>query len=147
MIIYDYVFLVIILIFSIAGFFFGIIKSLSKFFILLIPLFISIFGASKFNYMLITSYDFYNGTGSYVITSIILYVFMYLLAKLFFLLMETIFAYLNLSLLNRVLGLLTGFGIGFVISTTFLISVNYFFKIHTFFYTKIKGFLSFFLTI
>ena len=41
MVIYDYIFVFIVLIFSIGGLYFGVVKSFSKLFCLLIPLFIS----------------------------------------------------------------------------------------------------------
>ena len=59
MLIYDYIFIFIILTLSGLGLLFGVVKSFSKFFTLLIPFFISIFGASKFNNALIVEYSFY----------------------------------------------------------------------------------------
>ncbi|NSW89011.1 hypothetical protein CL651_004595 [bacterium] len=147
MLIYDYIFIFIVLTLSGLGLLFGIVKSFSKFFTLLIPLFISIFSASKFNTELIAEYSFYNGPGSFFITSILLYIILYLFSKLFFFLIESFLIYLNLSLLNRLIGCLSGLVLGAITGIIFLLGVKRFFNIETLFYNKIKGYLSFFFTI
>ena len=147
MIIYDYIFLLIVLIFTFVGFLSGIIKTSSKFFCLLIPFFISYIGTSFLNKELINRFDFYSGTGSSLITSLIIYISFYFLLKLFFLLIEGICSYFNLTVINKISGLIVGFIGGTVIGYFLLTVVNKIFDIQTIIYSKIQSYLSFFLNI
>lgn len=147
MIIYDYIFCFIIFFFSVGGFYFGILKSFSKLFCLLIPLLISYIGASEFNSKLITEYNFYSEQGSLLISSICLYLGIYLLSKLFFFLIELLLTSIKLSILNRVLGLIIGTFLGFALGYLFLFILSKAYNVDTFFFSVIKGYLSFFFTI
>ena len=147
MVVYDYIFVFIVLIFSIGGLYFGVVKSFSKLFCLLIPLLISYIGATEFNSKLVSEFSFYSGTGSFLASSILLYLGIYLLSKLFFFLIEAILSSLRLSLLNRLFGLVTGLFLGFTLGYLFLLITTNAFNLETFLFNKIKGYLSFFLTI
>ena len=147
MLIYDYIFVILVLIFGLAGFYLGIIKSFSKLFCLLIPLFASFVGSNEVNSRLISGYNFYSGPGSYLISSICVYLTLYGISKLFFFLVDMILSYLNLSLINRLIGLITGIALGSVIGFLLLIGVMEILNIETLIYKKIIGYLSFFLTI
>lgn len=144
---FDYIFILIVLIFGVLGLLFGIVKTFSKFFIFLIPIFISFFGASKFYDLLISNFNFYNGHGSYFISSILLYIILFFLSKLFFFLIESLLSYLNLILLNRLLGFFVGLILGSVVGIIFLIVMKEILDIKTFFYNEINRYLSFFFTI
>lgn len=147
MLIYDYIFVILVLIFGLAGFYLGIIKSFSKLFCLLIPLFVSFVGSNEINSRLISDYNFYSGPGSYLISSICIYLTLYGISKLFFFLVDMILSYLNLSLVNRLIGLITGLALGSVIGFLLLLGVMEILNIETLIYKKIIGYLSFFLTI
>lgn len=147
MLIYDYIFVILVLIFGLAGFYLGIIKSFSKLFCLLIPLFVSFVGSNEINSRLISDYNFYSGSGSYLISSICIYLILYGISKLFFFLVDMILSYLNLSLVNRLIGLITGIALGSVIGFLLLLGVMEILNIETLIYKKIIGYLSFFLTI
>ena len=147
MLIYDYIFVILVLIFGLAGFYLGIIKSFSKLFCLLIPLFASFVGSNEINSRLISDYNFYSGTGSYLISSICIYLALYGISKLFFFLVDMILSYLNLSMVNRLIGLIIGIALGSVIGFLLLIGVMEILNIETLIYKKIIGYLSFFLTI
>lgn len=147
MLIYDYIFVILVLIFGLAGFYLGIIKSFSKLFCLLIPLFVSFVGSNEINSRLISDYNFYSGPGSYLISSICIYLTLYGISKLFFFLVDMILSYLNLSLVNRLIGLITGIALGSVIGFLLLLGVMEILNIETLIYKKIIGYLSFFLTI
>ncbi|MBT3475722.1 hypothetical protein HN460_02145 [bacterium] len=147
MLIYDFIFGIVVLIFGLAGFYLGIIKSFSKFFCLLIPLFVSFIGSNEINSKLISDYNFYSGHGSYLISTICVYLALYGISKLFFFLINMVLSYLNLSLLNRVIGLLTGLALGSVIGFLLLLAIREIFNIESLFCKKIIGYLSFFLTI
>lgn len=147
MLIYDYIFVILVLIFGLAGFYLGIIKSFSKLFCLLIPLFASFVGSNEINSRLISDYNFYSGPGSYLISSICIYLTLYGISKLFFFLVDMILSYLNLSLVNRLIGLITGLALGSVIGFLLLLGVMEILNIETLIYKKIIGYLSFFLTI
>ena len=147
MLIYDYIFVILVLIFGLAGFYLGIIKSFSKLFCLLIPLFVSFVGSNEINSRLISDYNFYSGTGSYLISSICIYLALYGISKLFFFLVDMILSYLNLSMVNRLIGLIIGIALGSVIGFLLLIGVMEILNIETLIYKKIIGYLSFFLTI
>ena len=147
MLVYDYIFVFIVLIFSIGGLYFGVVKSFSKLFCLLIPLLISYIGATEFNSKLVSEFSFYSGTGSFLVSSILLYLGIYLLSKLFFFLIKAILSSLRLSLLNRLFGLVTGLFLGFTLGYLFLLITTNAFNLETFLFNKIKGYLSFFLTI
>jgi len=147
MLIYDYIFVILVLIFGLAGFYLGIIKSFSKLFCLLIPLFASFVGSNEINSRLISDYNFYSGPGSYLISSICIYLTLYGISKLFFFLVDMILSYLNLSLVNRLIGLITGIALGSVIGFLLLLGVMEILNIETLIYKKIIGYLSFFLTI
>lgn len=147
MLIYDYIFVILVLIFGLAGFYLGIIKSFSKLFCLLIPLFASFVGSNEINSRLISDYNFYSGPGSYLISSICIYLTLYGISKLFFFLVDMILSYLNLSLINRLIGLITGIALGSVIGFLLLLGVMEILNIETLIYKKIIGYLSFFLTI
>ena len=147
MLIYDYIFVILVLIFGLAGFYLGIIKSFSKLFCLLIPLFVSFVGSNEINSRLISDYNFYSGPGSYLISSICIYLTLYGISKLFFFLVDMILSYLNLSLINRLIGLITGIALGSVIGFLLLLGVMEILNIETLIYKKIIGYLSFFLTI
>ena len=58
-----------------------------------------------------------------------------------------ILSYLNLSLVNRLIGLITGIALGSVIGFLLLLGVMEILNIETLIYKKIIGYLSFFLTI
>jgi uncharacterized membrane protein required for colicin V production len=143
MTIYDYIFTLILLSFSFCGFFFGIVKSFSKLFCLLVPFFVSFIGATQFNEQLVYNYGFYSGTGSHILSSLILYVGLYLIFKSFFFLIETVLSYVNLSLVNRVLGLIAGLLLGIASGCLFLIVTKKIFDNESFFYDKITGYLFF----
>ena len=147
MLIYDYIFVILVLIFGLAGFYLGIIKSFSKLFCLLIPLFASFVGSNEVNSRLISDYNFYSGPGSYLISSICIYLTLYGISKLFFFLVDMILSYLNLSLVNRLIGLITGLALGSVIGFLLLLGVMEILDLETLIYKKIIGYLSFFLTI
>ncbi|MDC0897118.1 hypothetical protein OAS31_00110 [Desulfobacterota bacterium] len=147
MLIYDYIFVILVLIFGLAGFYLGIIKSFSKLFCLLIPLFASFVGSNEINSRLISDYNFYSGPGSYLVSSICIYLTLYGISKLFFFLVDMILSYLNLSLINRLIGLITGIALGSVIGFLLLLGVMEILNIETLIYKKIIGYLSFFLTI
>jgi len=147
MLIYDYIFVILVLIFGLAGFYLGIIKSFSKLFCLLIPLFVSFVGSNEINSRLISDYNFYSGPGSYLISSICIYLTLYGISKLFFFLVDMILSYLNLSLVNRLIGLITGLALGSVIGFLLLLGVMEILNIETLICKKIIGYLSFFLTI
>ena len=147
MLIYDYIFVILVLIFGLAGFYLGIIKSFSKLFCLLIPLFASFVGSNEINSRLISDYNFYSGPGSYLISSICIYLTLYGISKLFFFLVDMILSYLNLSLINRLIGLITGIALGSVSGFLLLLGVMEILNIETLIYKKIIGYLSFFLTI
>lgn len=147
MLIYDYIFVILVLIFGLAGFYLGIIKSFSKLFCLLIPLFVSFVGSNEINSRLISDYNFYSGPGSYLISSICIYLTLYGISKLFFFLVDMILSYLNLSLVNRLIGLITGIALGSVSGFLLLLGVMEILNIETLIYKKIIGYLSFFLTI
>ena len=147
MLIYDYIFVILVLIFGLAGFYLGIIKSFSKLFCLLIPLFVSFVGSNEINSRLISDYNFYSGPGSYLISSICIYLTLYGISKLFFFLVDMILSYLNLSLVNRLIGLITGIALGSVIGFLLLLGVMEILDLETLIYKKIIGYLSFFLTI
>ena len=147
MLIYDYIFVILVLIFGLAGFYLGIIKSFSKLFCLLIPLFASFVGSNEVNSRLISDYNFYSGPGSYLVSSICIYLTLYGISKLFFFLVDMILSYLNLSLINRLIGLITGIALGSVIGFLLLLGVMEILNIETLIYKKIIGYLSFFLTI
>ncbi len=147
MLIYDYIFVILVLIFGLAGFYLGIIKSFSKLFCLLIPLFASFVGSNEINSRLISDYNFYSGPGSYLVSSICIYLTLYGISKLFFFLVDMILSYLNLSLVNRLIGLITGIALGSVIGFLLLLGVMEILNIETLIYKKIIGYLSFFLTI
>ena len=147
MLIYDYIFVILVLIFGLAGFYLGIIKSFSKLFCLLIPLFASLVGSNEINSRLISDYNFYSGPGSYLVSSICIYLTLYGISKLFFFLVDMILSYLNLSLINRLIGLITGIALGSVIGFLLLLGVMEILNIETLIYKKIIGYLSFFLTI
>lgn len=147
MLIYDYIFVILVLIFGLAGFYLGIIKSFSKLFCLLIPLFASFVGSNEINSRLISDYNFYSGPGSYLISSICIYLALYGISKLFFFLVDMILSYLNLSMVNRLIGLIIGIALGSVIGFLLLIGVMEILNIETLIYKKIIGYLSFFLTI
>ena len=147
MLIYDYIFVILVLIFGLAGFYLGIIKSFSKLFCLLIPLFASFVGSNEINSRLISDYNFYSGPGSYLISSICIYLTLYGISKLFFFLVDMILSYLNLSLVNRLIGLITGIALGSVIGFLLLLGVMEILDLETLIYKKIIGYLSFFLTI
>lgn len=147
MLIYDYIFVILVLIFGLAGFYLGIIKSFSKLFCLLIPLFASFVGSNEINSRLISDYNFYSGPGSYLISSICIYLTLYGISKLFFFLVDMILSYLNLSLVNRLIGLITGIALGSVSGFLLLLGVMEILNIETLIYKKIIGYLSFFLTI
>ena len=89
MLIYDYIFVILVLIFGLAGFYLGIIKSFSKLFCLLIPLFASFVGSNEINSRLISDYNFYSGPGSYLVSSICIYLTLYGISKLFFFLVDS----------------------------------------------------------
>ena len=124
MLIYDYIFVILVLIFGLAGFYLGIIKSFSKLFCLLIPLFVSFVGSNEINSRLISDYNFYSGSGSYLISSICIYLTLYGISKLFFFLVDMILSYLNLSLVNRLIGLITGLALGSVIGFLLLLGLS-----------------------
>ena len=147
MLIYDYIFVILVLIFGLAGFYLGIIKSFSKLFCLLIPLFASFVGSNEINSRLISDYNFYSGPGSYLISSICIYLALYGISKLFFFLVDMILSYLNLSMVNRLIGLIIGIALGSVIGFLLLLGVMEILDIETLIYKKIIGYLSFFLTI
>ena len=147
MLIYDYIFVILVLIFGLAGFYLGIIKSFSKLFCLLIPLFASFVGSNEINSRLISDYNFYSGPGSYLISSICIYLALYGISKLFFFLVDMILSYLNLSMVNRLIGLITGIALGSVIGFLLLLGVMEILDLETLIYKKIIGYLSFFLTI
>ena len=147
MLIYDYIFVILVLIFGLAGFYLGIIKSFSKLFCLLIPLFASFVGSNEVNSRLISDYNFYSGPGSYLISSICIYLALYGISKLFFFLVDMILSYLNLSMVNRLIGLITGIALGSVIGFLLLLGVMEILDLETLIYKKIIGYLSFFLTI
>jgi len=147
MLIYDYIFVILVLIFGLAGFYLGIIKSFSKLFCLLIPLFASFVGSNEINSRLISDYNFYSGPGSYLISSICIYLALYGISKFFFFLVDMILSYLNLSMVNRLIGLITGIALGSVIGFLLLLGVMEILDLETLIYKKIIGYLSFFLTI
>ena len=121
MTVYDIIFISIILVITFFGFFVGFVASFSKFFTLFIPLIITYIGSDIFQLYLIEKFSFYSGSGAEIISSILMYVLLYLFFKILFILFEALIKSLNLGLANRVFGAVLGFLTGSCFVYIFLV--------------------------
>jgi len=145
--IYDYVFLIILAVSTVGGFFFGLVKSFSKFFCLFIPFIIAYIGSDFMRSELIERFGFFSGYGSKFIASLFIYIFFYLSLKILFFLIESIIKALNMSLLNRILGLCVGFIVGSSLGYLFLILALKISQTESVIYLKIQHYITVFFSI
>ncbi|MBT89637.1 MAG: hypothetical protein CMN79_04005 [Spirochaetales bacterium] len=145
--IYDYVFLVMLALSTVGGFFFGLVKTFSKFSCLFIPFVIAYTGSDLIRSELIERFGFFSGYGSKFIASLFAYIFLYLSLRTLFFLIESIIKALNMGLLNRILGLCVGFITGGFLGYLFLILALKISRTESIIYLKIQHYITVFFTI
>ena len=106
MMIYDYIFIGILISFSIMGLFTGFIKGLSKILIILLPTFIAYMNSKKIFLYFNEEFNFYSGYGAEFLASIILFAFTYISIKTIFSLLDKLISSFGLNIINHIVGLL-----------------------------------------
>lgn len=141
MILFDYIFFSIIVSFFIFGFYVGLIKGISKFLTLLIPISITYFGSENINNYLNNIINFLSWEIPEGVSSIISFIIFYFLLKILFFIIESITLASGLSLFNRITGALTSTALGLIVGYLFLIILFKFFNIESYMYNSINEFI------
>lgn len=141
MILFDYIFFSIIISFFIFGFYVGLIKGISKFLTLLIPISITYFGSENINNYLNNIINFLSWEIPEGVSSIISFIIFYFLLKILFFIIESITLASGLSLFNRITGALTSTALGLIVGYLFLIILFKFFNIESYMYNSINEFI------
>jgi len=141
MVIFDYIFFSIIISFFIFGFYVGLIKGISKFLTLLIPISITYFGSENINHYLNNIINFLSWEIPEGVSSIISFIIFYFLLKILFFIIESITLASGLSLFNRITGALTSTALGLIVGYLFLIILFKFFNIESYMYNSINEFI------
>ena len=145
--IHDYIFLIIVSLFSFGGFVFGLVKTFSNLFCFFVPFIISYLGSDFIQGELIRRFDFYSGFGSKFLATLLVFIILYLSLRIFFFLIESILTSLNLGLLNRLLGLFFGLIAGSLLGYLFLVIASKISTQQPLIYLKIQSYLAVFLNI
>ena len=141
MVLFDYIFFSIIISFFIFGFYVGLIKGISKFLTLLIPISITYFGSENINNYLNNIINFLSWEIPEGVSSIISFIIFYFLLKILFFIIESITLASGLSLFNRITGALTSTALGLIVGYLFLIILFKFFNIESYMYNSINEFI------
>lgn len=132
MMIYDYIFIGILISFSIMGLFTGFIKGLSKILIILLPTFIAYMNSKKIFLYFNEEFNFYSGYGGEFLASIILFAFTYISIKTIFSLLDKLISSFGLNIINHIVGFIVGSSTGILVGYIFLATLNKFFNIDTY---------------
>ena len=133
MLIYDYILIGILISFSLLGLFLGFIKSISKFFFIMIfPPFFAFIYSEKSLLILQKEFNFYSGKGAKLLASLIVFLISYISIKLICMILDRAITFFGLNLVNKFMGFLTGSILGIILGYILLIILYEFFNIETY---------------
>ena len=142
MLVYDYIFIVIILIFSTIGLYSGFISILKKILQLVIPIFITYTFNNNFYDYLIKDLNFYGGYFSRPLSILILFILIYFTIFIIFFTLEKIITIIGMGIIDKILGLFFGSICGIILGYIFLKIVYHFFSIKTLFLNEINSLIN-----
>ena len=142
MLVYDYIFIVIILIFSTIGLYSGFISILKKILQLVIPIFITYMFNDNFYDYLIKDLNFYQGYFSKPLSILILFILIYFTIFIIFFTLEKIITIIGMGIIDKILGLFFGSICGIILGYIFLKIVYYSFNIKTLFLNEINSLIN-----
>ena len=142
MLVYDYIFVGIILIFSIIGLYSGFISILKKILQLVIPIFITYMFNDNFYDYLIKDLNFYQGYFSKPLSILILFILIYFAIFIIFFTLEKVITIIGMGIIDKILGLFFGSICGIILGYIFLKIVYHSFNIKTLFLNEINSLIN-----